>query len=115
VSGDGWLQLGIGGALLFVVWQLAAMALRNWREVEAQRLDVYAKAEEQRTNTIAAGFATLTGKVDTHTTADLASHQALATGIAEIKGALGAAPVQQQPARDTGPVRLLRASTENDR
>jgi hypothetical protein len=108
------LQLGLGGALVWAFVKIFTLAIDRWSASEAAKLKVHTEAESKRTEAIAIGFATLGGKVDAHTSADLASHQALATGIAEIKGRLDGAPIQQQPARDTGPVRLLRAGTNSD-
>lgn len=81
-----FLQLGISGAVLFVMWQLFAAKQRSDARAEEKRLDIYAKAEEKRTEAIADGFAALVGKVDAHHTADIQSHQALATGIATLTG-----------------------------
>lgn len=81
-----FLQLGIAGAVLFVMWQLMASKMRSDARAEEKRLDIYARAEEKRTEAIVDGFASLTGKVDSHHTLDIQSHQAIATSIATLSG-----------------------------
>jgi hypothetical protein len=83
------LQLGISGAVLFVAYKIALVVLRNWREAESERTAAYAKAEDQRTTALAAGFMSLSGKLDQHHTLDIESHRELGQDLAQIKGALG--------------------------
>lgn len=73
------IQLGIAGFVLLIGYRIALVLIKNWRETEAER-----------TQAIAAGFSTLTGKVDAHHTQDLQSHQQLATGIARFDAKLDA-------------------------
>jgi len=98
------LQVGVAGA---VIWAVVKLGLRF--------IDKWSANEAKRTDAIAAGFAQLGGKVDAHTAADLASHQALATGIASIQGRLNIPTTAPTEPHAAGPVRLLRASTENER
>jgi hypothetical protein len=80
------LQLGVSGAIVYVVWKVATLLIEKW-----------SIAESERTRSIAAGFAAITGKVDQHHTADLRSHQELGEGIAEIRGLLGRDDSQVKP------------------
>lgn len=71
------LQLGVAGLLIYSGVKVALLLIANWRE-----------AEKERTKALADGFTGLIGKLDAHHTSDLQSHQAMATGIAEIKTTL---------------------------
>lgn len=72
-----FLQLGAIGAVLFVVWKLGS----KW-------LDRQGEIEKERTAAIRDGFREITTSVQTHSTADVASHERLATAHGELRAAV---------------------------
>lgn len=65
------LQLGLAGAILFVVYKLGM----KW-------LDKWAEGEKAKNATLADGFAAITTSVNTHSAADVASHEKLSASVA---------------------------------
>lgn len=59
-----FLQLGVVGAVLFVVWKLGS----KW-------LDRQHESEKERTIAIADGFKAITTSLNNHSAADIASHE----------------------------------------
>lgn len=105
------LQLGVAGALLFVVYKLTTLAIERW-----------GKIEDAKTAAIAEGFKSITSSINTHHQADIRSHQEMATGIAEIKGMLtersGVHEMPQPPRTRTpahGIREISRARSQGDR
>ena len=72
-----FLQLGIGGAVIFVCYKL-------WDKA----LDRQAISEAARTKVIGDGFAAITGTLSAHATADAASHRDMSDKISEFRGQL---------------------------
>lgn len=71
------LQLGAIGAVLFVVWKIGI----KW-------LDRQGETERERTAAIADGFKQITTSVNSHSTADVASHERLAAAHGELRAAV---------------------------
>jgi hypothetical protein len=86
---------GIVVLVVAVGYRITMVLIKQWRETE-----------KERTAAIAAGFKGLIDKLDTHITSELQASTALGRDLAEIKGHLGIA---------TGPVRLVRPPTKNER
>lgn len=74
------LQLGVAGALLFVVYKIALVVIDRW-----------SKAEEARTKVLADGFVSLVNKVDNHHNADIASHREMGEALVEVNTKLDTA------------------------
>jgi len=98
------LQLGLAGAILFVVRQLASKAMDQAAAAEAARTRTLSESEAARTKAITEGFAAITGRVEAHHTADIQSHGELAKGIAEIKGQLDEARWHREEFTPIGPI-----------
>ena len=64
------LQLGLAGAILFVVYKLGMKWLDKWSE-----------GEKQRNSALADGFREITTSVNTHSAQDTAAHERLATAF----------------------------------
>lgn len=71
------LQLGAIGAVLFVVWKIGSKWLDRQRETE-----------KERTEAIAEGFKQITTSVNTHSFADIASHDRLAAAHNDLRAAV---------------------------
>ena len=102
-----FLQLGICGAMLLV-----------WFRIETKRIDRNAAVEDKKTDAMTAGFQSIGLKIDSHHTADIQSHGALATDISEIRGMLTErheAPRTQTPARGIPIREVVRARSHGDR
>lgn len=65
------LQLGLAGAILFVVYKLGMKWLDKWSE-----------GERQRNAALADGFREITTSVNTHSARDVASHEKLTSEFA---------------------------------
>lgn len=60
-----FLQLGIAGAVLFVGYRIAVLLIGHWSANEAAKVGVLARAEADRTQVIANGFAQITATTTT--------------------------------------------------
>jgi hypothetical protein len=67
------LQLGISGAIVYVVYRIAIKGMETQREAERERTKAFAEAEKERTQAIREGFA-----------ADIAAHDALAKVVGKL-------------------------------
>ena len=93
------LQLGLAGLIVWVVYKLAMRALDRWHE-----------AETAKTAAIADGFKAVTTSVNTHSAADIASHNRLAESHGEVREAIAnmAGQLEGMALREqTGPVRRI--------
>jgi hypothetical protein len=93
------LQLGIAGLIVWVGFKIAMRALDRWRE-----------SEQDRTAAIAEGFRSVTSSVNTHSAADIASHNRLAESHGEVREAIASMQGQLEGMtlrEGTGPVRRV--------
>jgi hypothetical protein len=93
------LQLGIAGLIVWVGYRIAMRALDRW-----------AKSEQDRTSAIADGFRAITNSVNTHSAADIASHNRLAESHGEVREAIASMQGQLEGMtlrEGTGPVRRV--------
>ncbi len=93
------LQLGIAGLIVWVGFKIAMRALDRWSE-----------AEKARTAATADGFRAITNSVNTHSAADIASHERLAESHGEVREAIAniAGQLEGMALREqTGPVRRV--------
>lgn len=98
-----FLQLGIAGALLYVVYRLGDKMLDNQAAAQKRQLAVHAAAEVKRTKAIGDGFAAITSRLDDHgerlteikTTIDehLSTKEAIKQALDEVSGVHEAAVV----------------------
>jgi len=102
------LQLGIAGAMLFVVYRVAVLLIEKWAVAEAGRTKAMSESEAARTKSVTEGFKAITDAheriVDTmnnHQTNELTilnlHAQQLATLTARIDTALDLTPVRGTP------------------
>jgi hypothetical protein len=93
------LQLGIAGLIVWVGFKISMRALDRWSE-----------SEKGRTEAIAEGFRSITNSVNTHSAADIASHNRLAESHGEVREAIAniAGQIEGMTLREqTGPVRRI--------
>ncbi len=109
------LQLGISGAILFVVYRVELARMRNRREEEKERT----KALADGFKGLIDSFASLVAKVDGHHTMDIESHRELGEAIVEVRTKLDEArwyrdeftPVNQPiPTRSNTPAKGVAAT-----
>ncbi len=72
-----FLQLGIAGAILWVVYKLGS-----------KMLDQQGRTDGARTKVIADGFSAITTKLDTHAIADMTGHREIVDRVSRFEGKL---------------------------
>lgn len=77
-----WQNFGIAGLLIFAILTIAKLWISSAERVQMERT----KVEDKKADAMASALTSLSGKIDTHHTADILSHNALDRGISELKG-----------------------------
>lgn len=81
-------NFGLPG-LMLVVFGYVALTLGKLWISSAERTKVEEiKVEDKKAEAMTSALTSLSGKIDSHHTTDIQSHQSLAVGIGEIKGKL---------------------------
>ncbi len=98
-------NLGLPGVMLGILFFIARAWIASNERTQMKALEV----QDKKADAFAASLNVLGGKIDAHHTADIQSHQALATGIAELRGQVSEAinwqertPVEQPVPRAAG-------------
>lgn len=94
------LQLGLAGALLYVVFKISMRALDRWGE-----------NEKEKTKAISEGFAAVTTSVNRHSEVDNASHARLAEAHGELRDAVVRVEAKMDTIADLTPVKPMRRQT----
>lgn len=96
---------GLPGLMLVAIVYIVKAWLASNERVELERV----KVEDKKADAMASALTSLSGKIDTHHTVDLQSHQEMSNGIFELHGKIDqalsdrATPVEGVPRMQTGP------------
>lgn len=94
------LQLGLAGALLYVVFKVAMRFIDRWAE-----------SEKEKNTAIASGFEAITTSVNNHSAADIASHQKLADAHGQLREVVVRMDEKLDVLADVTPVTPIRRQT----
>lgn len=75
-------NFGLPGVMLGILFFIAKAWISSNERAQMKRLEV----EDKKADAFAASLNVLGGKIDAHHTADIQSHQAIATSVAELRG-----------------------------
>ena len=114
-------NFGLPGLMLMFAWLIAKTWIASSERVAMEKV----KVEDKKADAVVSAMTSLSGKIDSHHTADIQSHTALAVGIGELRGKLdevldrghtpvgGVPTVDERRSSEYGLPR--RPSTRNDR
>lgn len=112
-------QLGIGGAVLAVVFALAVLAINK---IAVPLIAKWSAAEQARTDALTVGLGNIAAAVSQHAVADMQSHAELGADIARIEGTLNTLVVGRAPASADGlrvvktpPALVIRSNNQEDK
>lgn len=94
------LQLGLAGALLYVVFKVAMRFIDRWAE-----------SEKEKNTAIASGFEAITTSVNNHSAADIASHDRMTTAHGELRDVVVRMDAKIDTIADLTPVTPVRRQT----